>query len=1040
MWTPKRIGLLVVGFAVFAGAYGVYAHFLGAINGLPPLPEAYLPNETLVMTPEPPAQPRQQEVDRKLRMAFGEDCEELSRSIRFEVRNRGMALSAGAIIFEKNGDVSLSPISLALFGKTVGPAGVPEINTVRAKDAILTFDRPIRNPMDMEKAKLLKAQLGKDQQGGEVFITNNRRTLPRDDDITIVTPGPIYFDEAKRLVWTNNVVTILDHQCKPEPMKIDSTGLQLFLSTETAVTAAAPPAQAKPPRRKGDAITGVEHIVLLSGVKMDLWVDGRSGFLASGKPALPTSPTPGGKTPNPPVPPPETAKIVITTAGPFSYDMAKDIGQFDAPPKKEGLLPDPVQVTRIHEPAEAGKRDHLECDHLLFQFHRRSSTEPKKDDRSVELEIESVHATGENLTITSDAEMLTAYGNDLFYDNRTRQTTLKGDQEMVAIKEGNEIHARELQLIDQKGAQQATALGPGRIDMLDKTTGKRTQHAIWKDTLISGRDGTLDLLILTGEAVFKDDEHDQDLRADTLRVWLEPAQPGVNGQAPHGRTPHHIEAISRVAARSKEMIIHDTDRLQIRFVPAPAGTQPTALIGPPSILPQAAPPVGALPQGPSNLPIQPLPANPKPQKPIDLSAHLVEAEVCQVNGKNELLNLRTEGTVRVTQEPSAPDEKGVKIEGETLRLTHYSTGNVLVVTGDRSVQDLAMLQLNSLVIIGPEVNIDQTNNKAWVNGTGLMVMESSSDFQGNKLNRPVPLKVIWNKEMFFKDNYASFQGGVQAEQESGKLTCQSLQVYFDKPISLKEGEKTNEPKPKAKELICDQSVQVEDENRVSGKLVRWQHIQCPALKMDTDESTAQGGGPGVVRLLQHGNSATLTIPAAPTAKKAPTPPEQLPLKLIEVKYVGRMNANNKKHLAEFYDTIEVLNVPVEKEDVHLAIDKNNLPPCGMYLQCERKLEVYSRDVNGAANQSLRAIGKVFFRARDEKGKEVYGTAEELKYSQEKDQVILDGGSSGMATLNHVTARGAPPSGMKARQLIYNLKTGAMNIADGTDFSGSVIGK
>src|SRR5207237_4374758 len=138
--------------------------------------------------------------------------------------------------------------------------------------------------------------------------------------------------------------------------------------------------------------------------------------------------------------------------------------------------------------------------------------------------------------------------------------------------------------------------------------------------------------------------------------------------------------------------------------------------------------------------------------------------------------------------------------------------------------------------------------------------------QGNKLNRAVPLKVIWNKEMFFKDNYASFQGGVQAEQESGKLTCQTLQVYFDKPISLKEGEKTNEPKPKAKELVCDKSVQVEDENRVTGKLMRAQHIECPELYMNTEESTARGGGPGMVRLLQRGGSPGLAIPAAPVAR------------------------------------------------------------------------------------------------------------------------------------------------------------------------------
>ena len=39
MWTPKRVLLLVLGIVVFTSAYVVYAHFLGRVDGLPPLPE-----------------------------------------------------------------------------------------------------------------------------------------------------------------------------------------------------------------------------------------------------------------------------------------------------------------------------------------------------------------------------------------------------------------------------------------------------------------------------------------------------------------------------------------------------------------------------------------------------------------------------------------------------------------------------------------------------------------------------------------------------------------------------------------------------------------------------------------------------------------------------------------------------------------------------------------------------------------------------------------------------------------------------------------
>src|SRR5207247_1707718 len=91
----------------------------------------------------------------------------------------------------------------------------------------------------------------------------------------------------------------------------------------------------------------------------------------------------------------------------------------------------------------------------------------------------------------------------------------------------------------------------------------------------------------------------------------------------------------------------------------------------------------------------------KTQKPFDLSAHLVEALVTRAGGKNDLDKLRTEGKVHVRQEPATPEDRGVDIRGDTLRLTHSPNGNLLVVTGD-----LAQLQMDKIFIVGPEVNID----------------------------------------------------------------------------------------------------------------------------------------------------------------------------------------------------------------------------------------------------------------------------------------------------------------------------------------------
>ena len=115
--------------------------------------------------------------------------------------------------------------------------------------------------------------------------------------------------------------------------------------------------------------------------------------------------------------------------------------------------------------------------------------------------------------LTSDTEVLEAHGNDFFYDKKTHLSILKGQPRMWALKEGNEIEAPELQLLEIQGAQQATALGEGHIRMLDKKTGDRPVEAHWKNKLVYGKEGPHDLLTLMCDASFVDHEHAQELQA-----------------------------------------------------------------------------------------------------------------------------------------------------------------------------------------------------------------------------------------------------------------------------------------------------------------------------------------------------------------------------------------------------------------------------------------------------------------------------------------------------------------------------------------------
>src|SRR5262249_30706439 len=117
----------------------------------------------------------------------------------------------------------------------------------------------------------------------------------------------------------------------------------------------------------------------------------------------------------------------------------------------------------------------------------------------------------------------------------------------------------------------------------------------------------------------------------------------------------------------------------------------------------------------------------KPKPPMELSAHVVTAYVLRDGHKSDLDQLACEGSVHVHQDPTGPDDRGTDIKGDTLQLSHHADGAILIVNGN-----LAQVQFDKLAILGPEVNIDQRGNTAWVNGPGAMRILTATNFEDAK--------------------------------------------------------------------------------------------------------------------------------------------------------------------------------------------------------------------------------------------------------------------------------------------------------------------
>jgi hypothetical protein len=1072
--------LLAAGFAVFFTTYEVYGQFLGGIDGLPALPRDYWPSNDPLPVFKPPVQ--QNEADRKLRLAFGQECPEVMRSMRLFIGPKGLVLAANEVQPQPDGRVMFKPFSVAIFSKDRGDLRYPEINTVRCSQAFLTFDRPITNQTDMGNRKIIGGELR-----GPVTITNNRRTPQQADDIEVeIRHKPLFFREQDQHVWTDGTVRLLDTQNVPNRTEITAEGMDLYLTKAAPETAHKPAAPKKP---HNDAISGVDRILLRKNVTMHLWVDERSGFPGGGRPPHAGradgrhSRSPGARAVPDPLPPiPETrgnaeprkAHVMITTNGPFAYDVPRDQARFDIP---AGNRPnEQVAVRRIHELGKGSElNDQLFCEHLELQFRRKprpdlktaassaASSGDNRDDHTTDREIESAHATGQKTVIlTLDSEYLDVQeANDLVYHaatpTRGPETTLKGNP-LKAVKDCNRIEARELWLrgaVEKGGPQQARAIGPGQIDLADRSSNepRHPVHITWNGLLTSTKDGVYDLLTLTGGAAFVDDDHDQFLRGETLQVWLEPAErdaparPAVEAarQATPATTdtarqrPHRVEAFKQVSAHSPEMNIREAEHLLVKFrdVTPARGKLPAALPQNSAAGKAGGPANRAAPEKSSgkgsttgtvgqagNAPAKPA------RKPINIWAWSVVADVNRIGPRNELQKVLTQGAVHVQQDGATPRDKGVDIKGDTLELLHQvgpegeAVGDLLIVLGDSNP---AQLQLGEMFILGPRVTIDQKENTADVQGIGAMRMPSKTTLDGDRPARPGSvLEVHWIQGMLFNGKDADFHGGVVAKQDEARLQCRSLQVSLDRFVNFKEGQKGGQA-ARVDKLVSDRKVYVEDQVVEKGKRIKYQRLVCHTLAVDNQQGRTNASGPGVVILVQPGpvdNGLESPPPAAPQrgrSGRAPAPPRE-EMKRTQIEFEGSMLTINTKtsRLAKFWDKVEVVSVPSDQPD--LVVDKDKLPLRGMYLSCER-LEVFSNPTPGAkAYQTMNAEVKVFVKAP-----EFSALADKMKYDEAKDLIIFEGNPASFSRFRGI---GVEPQRFNGRKIYYWRSSRQFKLEDG----------
>jgi hypothetical protein len=490
--------------------------------------------------------------------------------------------------------------------------------------------------------------------------------------------------------------------------------------------------------------------------------------------------------------------------------------------------------------------------------------------------------------------------------------------------------------------------------------------------------------------------------------------------------------------------------------------------------PGAPPGLGKPAPAEKDLKVGPPRVAPAAPRPFDIKSRTIQARIIRGAGKSTVDELFCEGAVHVVQAPAKEGERKTEVKGHTLKMSAaLDNCHVLEVTGGSDPKllenDTAELHTDKMQIIGPQIIINQYQNRAWVVGDGAMTMESNTNFQGDALKTPKPLHVQWKDGMNFDGSGAEFNGEVHATQDNAKLTCQTMNVVFDRVVSLKHSN-IRDP-ARVRYISCTKDVKVEETVVQDKQFMKYQLLESVSMTMEAVEPTvripaagsagaAKGAakeanrnpasankvvaqGPGLLRVIeQGGNSAVLPgaglAPPGRPGESARRDAERDPksdtgrLKLTHVTYEQRMDASSDTGMVSFWGRVQVVHIPLATPDTKVSVDRIlavPLPEGGLYLRCNR-LKVMDRTSDGKPNKRMEAIGGVRVSGRD-----FEAFAESVTFDESKDLIIFDS-PGGLSKLTKTDVPGGKPQVVSGKTILFNRKTKDTKIEGTSTIHGS----
>lgn len=636
-----------------------------------------------------------------------------------------------------------------------------------AKGARLKFDQPVSATGGSSNFRLENAQL---EGNVEVF----RKSVGSDQDEMRIETSNVFINQ-------DQIVTIEDVAFWFGNNQGIGRNLKLQLSHQ---------ANGNQISNDFSRINGVTSVRLgyLSSMQLQPTKKGRaaSDQLAAGR-MLSTDKTP----------------VEITSAGPFQFDFATNLAQFE----------DQVQVRKLD-----AFGDSLKCDRLILQFKSDNKNQSVALDSATdnEFELVSMLAQGKPAVLESRSQNAEVIGSSLQYDLASQTVKVSDPQRVQVKKDGSHFLAAsiEYKLTQDNKIGPLVAQGPGQLVRSDGTSQFR---ASWEDSLqLSRASDQQQVINLKGDVKVSLDK-DSELSGSEVKllIWEVPVFDQQRKFVSWSYQPGKLKALRNIRVTTDQLIA-DANTLEVNWPNNPHQVDPPQPLPPQanpskvgrfesgrgatsrtvSYTAQAMPVtqrgvrqivrVRKVPQGmPRQAPIvPPVP----PTQPLVARSEAIEVSLIDVDGKSELSDLQLLGNVLVTRKMADdPMRDEFEIRGDALRMIPQQE-DLFHVQLQGSEEKNGRIKTDDLELVGRDLFLDQLKNVMWVKGQGQVRLKDQTgrNAQSNRIatgnvagtgnSQIKKLNVSFLGGMIFDGKRLYFERGVVADvvQQEGLVQSKTL--------------------------------------------------------------------------------------------------------------------------------------------------------------------------------------------------------------------------------------------------------------------------